>query len=131
MEFLENSTTILLTPNTVLQGTTTATSATATTAFTIDGEKGERYFNPKKVATTLASSTASTIATTAINNHNNEEYQRYLNRVNQANVVRDTQEMIAAQSPDDLDALLAMIDAREQELASLEQQEEKVHIKHL
>lgn len=131
MEFLENSTTILLTPNTVLQGTTTATSATATTAFTIDGEKGKRYFNPKKVATTLASSTASTIASTAINNHNNEEYQRYLNRVNQANVVRDTQEMIAAQSPDDLDALLAMIDAKEQKLASLEQQEEKVHIKHL
>ena len=131
MEFLENSTTILLTPNTVLQGTTTATSATTTTAFTIDGEKGERYFNPKKVATTLASSTASTIASTAINNHNNEEYQRYLNRVNQANVVRDTQEMIAAQSPDDLDALLAMIDAKEQKLASLEQQEEKVHIKHL
>ena len=131
MEFLENSTTILLTPNPVLQGTTTAVGTTATTAFIIDGEKGERYFNPKKVATTLASSTAATIVTTATNNHNNEEYQRTLNQLKQANVVRDTQEMIAAQSPDDLDALLAMIDAKEQKLASLEQQEEKVHVKHL
>lgn len=51
MEFLENSTTILLTPNTVLQGTTTATSATATTAFTIDGEKGERKHQLKNLQT--------------------------------------------------------------------------------
>ena len=39
--------------------------------------------------------------------------------------------MLAAESPEYLDALLAMIDEREQELASLEQQEEKVHVKHL
>ena len=127
----DNTTTMLLTPNPVFQGTTTAVGTTATTAFIIDGEKGERYFNPKKVATTLASSTAATIVTTATNNHNNEEYQRTLNQLKQANVVRDIDEMLAAESPEYLDALLAMIDEREQELASLEQQEEKVHVKHL
>ena len=79
----------------------------------------------------MASSTSSTIASTAINNHNNLEYQRYLNQLQQANVARDTQEMLAAQLPDDLDELLAMIDTREQELVSLEEQEEKVHVKHL
>ena len=128
---LENTTTMLLTPNPVFQGTTTAVGTTATTAFVIDGKKGEREFNPKKVSSTLSVSTAGTTVIIATNNHNNQEYQRALNQLKQANVVRDTQEMIAAQSPDDLDALLAMIDAKEQKLASLEQQEEKVHIKHL
>lgn len=71
------------------------------------------------------------VATPAIINHNNQEYQRYLNQLKQANVVRDIDEMLAAESPEYLDALLAMIDEREQELASLEQQEEKVHVKHL
>lgn len=112
-------------------GTTSTLAGTGTALYVIDGKKGEREFNPKKVSTTLVSSTSSTIASTAINNHNNQEYQRYLNQLQQANVVRNTQEMMAAESPEYLDALLAMIDTREQELASLEQQEEKVHVKHL
>ena len=79
----------------------------------------------------MASSTSSTIASTVINNHNNLEYQRYLNQLQQANNVRDIDEMLAAQSPEYIDELLAMVDTREQELVSLEEQEEKVHVKHL
>ena len=125
------TTSSLLSGGIVPTGTTSAIAGTGTALYVIDGKKGEREFKPKKVSTTLASSTSSTIASTAINNHNNLEYQRYLNQLQQANVVRNTQEMMAAESPEYLDALLAMIDTREQELASLEQQEEKVHVKHL
>ncbi len=125
------TTSSLLSGGIVPTGTTSAIAGTGTALYVIDGKKGEREFKPKKVSTTLASSTSSTIASTAINNHNNLEYQRYLNQLQQANVARDTQEMLAAQLPDDLDELLAMIDTREQELVSLEEQEEKVHVKHL
>ena len=131
MAFLDNSTTMLLTPNPASIGTTSVGGATAVGRFVIKDNKGELEFDPKKVSTTLVTTTSSSVATPAIINHNNQEYQRYLNQLKQANVVRDIDEMLAAESPEYLDALLAMIDEREQELASLEQQEEKVHVKHL
>ena len=131
MAFLDNSTTMLLTPNPASIGTTSVGGTTAVVRFVIKDNKGELEFDPKKVSTTLVTTTSSSVATPAIINHNNQEYQRYLNQLKQANVVRDIDEMLAAESPEYLDALLAMIDEREQELASLEQQEEKVHVKHL
>lgn len=131
MAFLDNSTTMLLTPNPASIGTTSVGGTTAVGRFVIKDNKGELEFDSKKVSTTLVTTTSSSVATPAIINHNNQEYQRYLNQLKQANVVRDIDEMLAAESPEYLDALLAMIDEREQELASLEQQEEKVHVKHL
>ena len=127
----DNTTTMLLTPNPASIGTTSVGWTTAVGRFVIKDNKGELEFDPKKVSTTLVTTTSSSVATPAIINHNNQEYQRYLNQLKQANVVRDIDEMLAAESPEYLDALLAMIDEREQELASLEQQEEKVHVKHL
>lgn len=125
------STSSLLSGGIVPTATTSGIAGTGTALYVIDGKKGEREFNPKKVSTILGSSTSSTIASTAINNHNNQEYQRALHQIQQADNVRIIDEMLAAQSPEYVDKLLAMIDTREQELASLEQQEEKVHVKHL
>ena len=81
--------------------------------------------------TILGLSSTGTATVIGSNLYMNRAYQRAQYQMQQANNVRDIDEMLAAQSPEYIDELLAMVDTREQELVSLEEQEEKVHVKHL
>lgn len=125
------TTSSLLSGGTVPTATTSGIASTGIPLVIIGGKEGEREFKPDRVSTTLGLSSTGTATVVGSNFLMNLEYQRALSRIQQANNVRDIDEMLAAQSPEYIDKLLAMLDTREQELVSLEEQEEKVHVKHL
>lgn len=125
------TTSSLLSGGIVPTATTSAIAGTGTALYVIDGKKGEREFKPERVSTTLGLSSAGTATVIGSNLYMNRAYQRAQYQMQQANNVRDIDEMLAAQSPEYIDKLLAMVDTREQELVSLEEPEEKVHVKHL
>ncbi len=125
------TTSSLLSGGIVPTGTTSAIAGTGTALYVIGGKEGEREFKPDRVSTTLGLSSTGTATVVGINFLMNLEYQRALHQKQQADNVRFIDEMLAAQSPEYIDKLLAMVDTREQELVSLEEPEEKVHVKHL
>ena len=125
------TTSSLLSGGIVPTATTSAIAGTGTILGVIDGKKGEREFKPERVLTILGLSSTGTATVIGSNLYMNRAYQRAQYQMQQANNVRDIDEMLAAQSPEYIDELLAMVDTREQELVSLEEQEEKVHVKHL
>lgn len=125
------ATSSLLSGGIVPTGTTSAIAGTGTALYVIDGTKEEIEFDPTSVAKLSSTSTAGTATVIGSNLYMNRAYQSAQYQIQQANNVRDIDEMLAAQSPEYIDELLAMVDTREQELVSLEEQEEKVHVKHL
>ena len=125
------TTSSLLSGGIVPTATTSAIAGTGTILGVIDGKEGEREFKPERVSTALGLSSTGTATVIGSNLYMNRAYQRAQYQMQQANNVRDIDEMLAAQSPEYIDELLAMVDTREQELVSLEEQEEKVHVKHL
>lgn len=125
------ATSSLLSGGIVPTGTTSAIAGTGTALYVIDGTKEEIAFDPTSVAKLSSTSTAGTATVIGSNLYMNRAYQSAQYQIQQANNVRDIDEMLAAQSPEYIDELLAMVDTREQELVSLEEQEEKVHVKHL
>ena len=126
-----DTTSSLLSGGIVPTATTSGIASTGIGIVVIGGKEGEREFKPDRVSTTLGLSSTGTTAVIGINSYQNLEYQRALYQKKQADNVRDIDEKLAARSPEEVDKLLAMIDTREQELAFLEEQEEKVHVKHL
>lgn len=125
------ATSSLLSGGIVPTGTTSAIAGTGTALYVIDGTKEEIEFDPTSVAKLSSTSTAGTATVIGSNLYMNRAYQSAQYQIQQANNVRDIDEMLAAQSPEYIDKLLAMVDTREQELVSLEEPEEKVHVKHL
>lgn len=125
------ATSSLLSGGIVPTGTTSAIAGTGTALYVIDGTKEEIEFDPTSVAKLSSTSTAGTATVIGSNLYMNRAYQSAQYQIQQANNVRDIDEMLAAQSPEYIDELLAMVDTREQELVSLEEPEEKVHVKHL
>ena len=125
------TTSSLLSGGIVPTATTSAIAGTGTALYVIDGTKEEIAFDPTSVAKLSSTSTAGTATVIGSNLYMNRAYQSAQYQIQQANNVRDIDEMLAAQSPEYIDKLLAMVDTREQELVSLEEPEEKVHVKHL
>lgn len=125
------ATSSLLSGGIVPTGTTSGIAGTGTALYVIDGTKEEIAFDPTSVAKLSSTSTAGTATIIGSNLYMNRAYQSAQYQIQQANNVRDIDEMLAAQSPEYIDKLLAMVDTREQELVSLEEPEEKVHVKHL
>lgn len=125
------ATSSLLSGGIVPTATTSGIAGTGTALYVTDGKKGEREFKPERVLTILGLSSTGTATVIGSNLYMNRAYQRAQYQMQQANNVRDIDEMLAAQSPEYIDELLAMVDTREQELVSLEEPEEKVHVKHL